>query len=162
MPKAITSDEIARRQAVGRRVVQALESVELSQADLARRLGLHPGNFSRMIHGERVLVPHLGKIAKACAVSEAWLLGGGRGGPDHGSTAGTRGRRPDPDRFLRQLGPSEQAALLSRVREAWMLPATMADRIMNSTVRAAQERTSVDEAKGDRVLLVVVRALKRR
>ena len=161
MPKAITSEEIARRQAVGRRVVQALESVELTQSDLARRIKVPPGNFSRMLRGERLLARYLGKIAQVCNVSLAWLANGGKGGP--GATGDSRGhgRHPSPDRFLRQLSPSERDSLLPRAREAWLLPRTMATRVLTSTVRAARERTSADEAKGDRVLLVVIRAPKR-
>lgn len=161
MPKAITSEEIARRQAVGRRVVQALESVELTQSDLARRLKVPPGNFSRMLHGARLLAPYLEKIARLCDVSTTWLLNGGKGGPGAASANRGHGRRPDPDRFLRQLSPSEREALLPRAREAWLLPRTMAARVLTSTIRAARERTSADASKGDHVLLVVVRTPKR-
>ena len=161
MPKAITSEEIARRQAVGRRVVQALESVELTQSDLARRVKVPPGNFSRMLRGERLLAPYLGRIARLCNVSMAWLLGGGKGGPGAIGDRRGHGRRPNSDRFLRQLSPSEREALLLRAREAWLLPRTMATRVLTSTVRAARERTSTDETKGDHVLLVVVRMPKR-
>jgi len=122
MPKTITSKEIARRQAVGRRVVQALESVELTQSDIARRTKVPPGNFSRMLRGERLLAPYLGKIARVCNVALSWLVNGEKGGP--GATGDSRGhgRHPNPDRFLWQLSPSEREALLPRAREAWLLP----------------------------------------
>lgn len=163
MPKAVSSTEIARRQAVGRRVVQALEAKEWSQSELARLLGLHPGNLSRMLQGERVLAGHLPKIATLCGVSAAWLRDGGRGGP-----TGQRqhrnpvpGRRPDPDRFVRRMTDEEQATLLPRAKEAWLLSAVLSERVLSTTIRAAQERTSANPAKGDRVALVVMRPGRR-
>lgn len=155
MPAAIPTVEIARRQAIGRRIVQAADYAELSQGQLAVKIGVNPGNLSRMIAGKRVLAHKLAVIARVCGVDVDWLTKGGSGGPIVADAPATRrGRKPNADRLVRRLTLAEGADEMAAAREVWCLPPAIASRFLGSAVRASGLRTAAKRT--DHALLVVV------
>jgi transcriptional regulator with XRE-family HTH domain len=82
--KDVMGERKAARKETGRRLLVALRLMpHLSQAELARRVGIHPSSFSEMISGKRTTPPEkIGPLAKELRCSPASLL---PGGPEPGS-----------------------------------------------------------------------------
>lgn len=60
----------------GDRIRIACELLELPQAEIARRAGLHPSHFSEIIHGKRGMgVPVARRLSKVLHIPIARLLG---------------------------------------------------------------------------------------
>lgn len=152
MPKAITAAEMTRRQAVGRRILQALAAAEVTQAELAQRLGTDQSTVSRLLIGTRRSERFVAQIAQMTGTSASWLRTGS-GAPVVAPARPRVGRRPASDQFLRRLDDSEARTALGRATEVWALPGPIARRVLDSTIRALGLRTAA--AGRHRVLLVI-------
>jgi len=140
MPRPIPTAEIARRQAVGRRILLALASAEVSQAALAQKLGIDQSTVSRFLVGTRRSDRFLTQIAALTGVSASWLRTGD-GAPMAAPARPHRGRRPTGETTVRRLDAREWSAVAGRTAEVWALPAVLATRVIDSTVRAQGLRT---------------------
>lgn len=140
MPRPIPTAEIARRQAIGRRILQAMASAEVTQAVLAQKLSIDQSTVSRFLVGTRRSERFLAQIAALTGVSAAWLRTG-EGAPMPAASPPHRGRRPSGEVAVRRLDAREWSTVTGRTAEAWALPAVLAQRVLDSTVRAQGLRT---------------------